>query len=76
LEINAYRVGAAMPAILLGILPSLAAILFGSGWWLAFGILFTLAAGGDMIVLWLLRNVESGKVVEDHPSRVGCLVIE
>ena len=24
------------------------------------------------IVLWLLRNVENEKRVEDHPSRVGC----
>lgn len=76
LAINAYRVGVVMPAILLGILPSLFAVVIGSGWWLAFGIVFTLAAGGDMIVLWLVRNVERGKLVEDHPSRCGCYVIE
>ena len=76
LEVNAYRLGGMMPALLLGILPSLIAVVVGSGWWLAFGILFTLAAGGDMIVLWLLRSVPSGKFVEDHPSRCGCYVIE
>jgi hypothetical protein len=76
LEINTYRIGIVMPAFLLGILPLLVAILSGSGLWLAFGAVFTLAAGGDMIVLWLLRNVEGGKLVEDHPSRCGCYVIE
>ena len=76
LEVNAYRVGGVMPAVLLGIVPCFYSVVFGSGGWLAFGILFTLAAGGDMVMLWVLRNVERGKFVEDHPSKVGCLVID
>lgn len=76
LRVNAYRIGAGMPAILLGLIPALIAILNGNGWLIAFGIVFTIAAGGDMVILWLLRNVEKNKFVEDHPSQAGCYVLD
>ena len=76
MKINPYRIGAAMPGILLGLLPALIGILNGHGWLLAFGVLFTTAAGGDFLVLWLLRNVKSDRLVEDHPTRAGCYIID
>ena len=76
MEVNAYRVGGFMPALLLGILPALIAILTGSGWLMIYGLLFTAAAGGDMLVLWLLRGVQAGRRVEDHPTRAGCYVLD
>jgi hypothetical protein len=76
LQVNAYRIGAAMPAILLGLLPAVTAILNGNGWAIVFGIVFITAAGGDMVILWLIRNVEKNKFVEDHPSKAGCYVLD
>lgn len=76
LEVRAYRIGAAMPGLLLGILPSLAGIVGGSGFLTAFGLFFTLAAGGDFLILWLIRGVRPGTLVEDHPERAGCYVID
>lgn len=35
-----------------------------------------LAAGGDLVIVWLLRNESGDVLVQDHPSRVGCLVIQ
>ncbi len=76
LEVNAYRLGGLMPGLVMGILPALAAVVTGSGWLLEFGLIFTLAAGGDFLILWLIRKVPAGKMVEDHPTRGGCYVIE
>lgn len=76
MEVQAYRLGGSMPLIILGILPSLIGIITGDGWSMVFGSLFTLAAGGDMLVLWLIRDVKPGQLVLDHPTRVGCYVIE
>ena len=76
MEVQAYRLGGSMPLIVLGILPSLIGIATGNGWSMSFGILFTLAAGGDMLVLWLIRNVRAGQLVQDHPTQVGCYLIE
>ena len=76
LEVNQYRLGGVMPGLVMGILPALAAVITGSGWLLEFGLLFTLAAGGDFLILWLIRKVPAGKLVEDHPTRGGCYVLE
>lgn len=75
-EVNAYRIGAFLPGLLLGILPYLLSLVTGDGSLLWFGILHTSAAGGDWLILWLLRGVKSGRLVEDHPSLAGCSVIE
>ncbi|MDZ7680916.1 MAG: DUF3267 domain-containing protein [Fodinibius sp.] len=75
-EINNYRWGVAMPGIVLGLLPYLLALVLQNGWLLGFGIFFTLAAGGDLLILWLLRNVERGSKVQDHPDLIGCQVVE
>lgn len=71
---RAYRLGAAAPGVVLGLLPVVAAWGTGSGAALVFGLVFTLAAGGDALILWLLRGVPPGTLVEDHPTRAGCLV--
>ena len=36
-----------------------------------FGVIFTVVASGDAIVLWLLRDVPADARVQDHPDRVG-----
>lgn len=71
-----YRLGAIMPAIVLGFLPVIAAYFTGSAGLMGFGMLFTLAAGGDFLILWLLRKVPKDAWVEDHPSKPGCYVYE
>jgi hypothetical protein len=75
LEVRAYRAGAAAPGIVLGLIPLAIATAIGNGWLLWFGLFFTLAALGDLIILWLLRDVPAGRLVEDHPVRAGCYVL-
>jgi hypothetical protein len=74
MAVRAYRVGAAVPGVALGLLPALAGLAAGSGGLFLFGLLFTLAAGGDALILWLLRDVPADRLVEDHPTRAGCFV--
>jgi len=73
---RAYRIGAMTPGIALGLVPCAVAWATGSGMLFVFGLLFTLAAGGDALILWLLRGVEPHQLVVDHPTRAGCLVLE
>lgn len=75
IDISAYRWGAAVPGVILGIVPGIIAMAIGSPGLLVFGFLFTLAAGGDALILWVLRDVPAGSLVEDHPSRAGCFVL-
>jgi len=75
-EVSNYRWGVAMPGIVLGLAPFLAALILQNGWLLGFGLFFTLAAGGDILILWLLRNVKQGLRVQDHSDLVGCKVLD
>lgn len=75
IEVSNYRWGVAMPGLLLGVLPFLASLVLHNGWLLGFGLMFTLAAGGDILILWLLRKVDDGLLVQDHPDLVGCVVL-
>jgi hypothetical protein len=73
--VGAYRVGAAMPLLVLGLAPSVAAIAQGAPRLMAWGLFFVFTAGGDLLVLWLIRRVPAGRLVEDHPTRVGCRIL-
>jgi len=76
MEVNAYRIGGLMPGLVLGISPYLLSLALGNTVLLCFGVIHTLAAGGDGLILWTLRKVKGGTMVEDHPSRAGCYVVE
>lgn len=76
LPANAYRLGAAMPGLALGVLPLLIAFATGNGWLAGFGMLFLVAAGGDILILWMLRHVPATSTIQDHPSQPGCIVYD
>jgi len=69
---RAYRFGVALPGLLLGATPLLLGLARGSPWMLWCGILLSVAALGDALVLLRLRGVPAGCLVRDHPSRAGC----
>lgn len=76
MDIQPYRIGSFAPGLLLGILPWLISLFTGNILFFFFGILYTTAAGGDFLILWLMRNIKPNTLVEDHPIRAGCYIIE
>ncbi len=74
LNVKHYIIGAITPAVILGVMPSLFAIMIGNVWLLFFGIFFTMAAGGDFLVINLIRKENSADFVQDHPSEAGCYI--
>jgi hypothetical protein len=75
LPLSAYRWGTALPGLVLGVLPLVVGLLWGWGQLFIWGIVFTSAASGDAMVLWLLREAPSRAQVRDHPSEVGCQLL-
>lgn len=75
LPLRPYILGGMMPGIVMGILPAVAGIIWGNPWVFFFGLFFTLAAAGDMLVLWMLRHCRASDLVQDHPEKVGCYVL-
>lgn len=74
IPVNPYRLGAVMPGIITGFLPALLGLIYGNVALFAIGLLFIFAAGGDLMILWSIRKVDSTALVEDHPTRAGCFV--
>ena len=76
LKLGAYRIGSILPSIVLGFIPSILALITGNLWILIFGFFFTFAAGGDFLILWLLRMERSSAWIQDHPEKIGCMIIQ
>jgi hypothetical protein len=72
LPVGPYRLGTALPGVALGLLPGLVGLLLENGPLAMWGLLFTSAAGGDALIIWLLRRAPPGSLVRDHPERAGC----
>ena len=71
---GAYRMGVLLPLLMLGLPPYILGIFLAQRLITVYGLFFILAAGGDLLVLWLLRGVPAEALVQDHPTRAGCLV--
>jgi hypothetical protein len=72
---RAYRLGAALPGMITGVLPVLAALIVGLPVVLLLGAFFVTAAVGDLMVIWAIRRLPADAKVLDHPSLPGCLVL-
>ncbi|MDR2147802.1 MAG: DUF3267 domain-containing protein [Tannerella sp.] len=71
LTVKHYIIACVMPAIFLGIIPSIVAICIGNFPLLVFGILFTIMAGGDFLIIKMLLKEDKNDWIEDHPSEAG-----
>jgi hypothetical protein len=69
-----YKLALLLPGLLLGLIPIILSFIFGNFYLLIYGIVFSLGAFGDFLVLWKLKKIDSGKYVKDHPSMMGCIV--
>ena len=68
-----------MPLVLLGILPMAAGILMGSMATLFMGIIMTVSAAGDIMIVWCLltyRSQAETVVYMDHPTQAGGVIFE
>lgn len=69
-----YLIGAIMPGIVLGVVPLVYALISGSLGWLTFGLFFSMAAGGDFMLIKLIWSQNFNALIHDHPSKIGCVV--
>lgn len=74
LPARAYQWGGALPGIVLGVIPMVVSWINGDGALMLFSAFMLAAAGGDAIMLWMLRDVPPDRLVLDHPSEIGCLI--
>lgn len=79
LEKRSYIIGAAMPTIVLGIIPAIAAYPLASTLLLYIGVAMTVAGVGDaMIILKVMQHKQTKPemLIYDHPTEGGCVVFQ
>ena len=74
-KVSFYRTTLLAPGLLLGIIPALFSVVSGQGWLLIYACIFLIGAGGDFLIIWLLRKTGKNELVQDHPTRCGCIII-
>lgn len=76
-----YILGALMPCITLGIIPTAMGILLGSSVLFWIGIVMFLSAGGDLMIIFKVltfkKQPESNEIlIFDHPTQAGSVIFE
>lgn len=71
ISLNGFRVGAAAPGILVGLLPLLAGLWLGYLSIMLFGLFFTLGAVGDLMLLIKTRHLDSSYTIRDMSDDIG-----
>ena len=77
LEKKQYIIGAAMPGILLGLIPLVISFMIGNWWLFIMSLAMTLGAAGDALVIYklLTTKVDGDDIVYmDHPTEPGVSV--
>ncbi|WP_276496835.1 DUF3267 domain-containing protein [Pontibacter litorisediminis] len=74
LPLRPYVLGGIMPGLVMGLLPAVAGMATGNLLLFLFGLFFSIAASGDLLVLWMLRHAKPSDFVQDHPEKIGCYV--
>jgi hypothetical protein len=75
LPLRQYAIGGMMPGLVMGLLPALAGMATGHFLLFLFGLFFSMAAAGDLLILWMLRHRQASDLVQDHPDKIGCFVL-
>ena len=76
-----YILGALMPCITLGIIPTALGIILGSSLLFWVGIIMFLSAGGDLMIIFKVltfkkQHSSSEILIFDHPTQAGSVILE
>jgi len=76
ISVTGYRIGTIMPAVILGVLPTVLGLLYGYLSVLLFGIFLTVAAIGDFLLLAKTMHLHSGFMIKDQPDDIAVIAVE
>lgn len=76
ISMRAYRTGTLMPFLILGLAPWMYALASQDAVVLGFGLFFSFSAIGDLIILWITRDIDADRKVQDHPTEGGVIIVD
>ena len=69
-----YINGLTMPSIILGIIPLIIGIVFGSIFVYGFGLLFIIAGAGEFYIIYQLRKEDRKCYIKDMDEKIGIII--
>ncbi|TDF98581.1 DUF3267 domain-containing protein [Paenibacillus piri] len=72
---DVYKIAGLLPVIY-GIVPLLVGLIGDLKFFYILGVFMLMGSYGDLLMLWILRSIPSGTLVKDHPSKLGCEIVE
>lgn len=76
LKVKYYKIATLLPLIVLGVICFIIGLLINELILTLFAVTQMLCASGDLIIVYLLRNVKSDALAEDHPCAIGLYIYE
>ncbi|TAF66940.1 MAG: DUF3267 domain-containing protein [Cytophagales bacterium] len=76
INIVAYRIGTLMPFLILGLLPYIYSLAIQNAIVMGFSLFFSFAAIGDLMILWITKDIAKDKKVQDHPTEAGVTILD
>ena len=76
IDVRIYRIAIFLPTLVLGIIPTFIALMNGNVVIILYGLIMLSSGGGDIIILWMLRNLKSNIFVKDSIEKIGCEIYE
>ncbi|MCA9893417.1 MAG: DUF3267 domain-containing protein [Anaerolineae bacterium] len=73
MALTPYRIGAVLPLFVTGLLPWVIGLVQADATLTVVGAMLISGAIGDIYVLWVLRDLPATALVQDHPSKAGCI---
>lgn len=74
LSVQQYYIGLLLPCTILGWIPCIFGVIFGNGFWLLFGLMSILLAGGDLTIGCIICKYLGKDVrILDHPNECGAV---
>lgn len=71
-----YIIALILPTIILGVIPLTISLLIKAKYLYLIGTLMIVGGFGDMIVVWMIRDVPKERMLIDHPRKLGCLMVK
>jgi hypothetical protein len=71
-----YGIALILPTLLLGVIPLTISLLIKAKYLFLIGTLMIVGGFGDLIVVWMIRAVPKERMLIDHPSKLGCVMVE
>ena len=75
MDVRAYRIGAIMPLIVTGIIPWVFGLIMDDADWAIASAVLISGAGGDLYILWSIKDLPDGVMLQDHDEQAGCIAL-